>query len=247
MAKLIPNGMPYLGRVGNTLAKPTQKGYISVQQYDPQLYNPTSTEAQMAVRARFRELTKIAHAVPIECYAGISKKAYAKNMSVRNLFVQHNWEHVTATPGVTGQTETKWADLKFVWGSIDPVMFASPSFSTPLTITVPFNNTSGVTWPNDAHVAIFAICPEANEALLSGDVAASLTSISLSVPAHWNGRRVFVYGFTVTGDTPIDAETNIEGATYQGGLIATQWHAILTETGKAVMSNTVFVGVGTIS
>lgn len=246
MAKLLPTGMPYLGRVGNTLAKPTQKGYISVQQYDPQLYNPTSSEKQMAVRARFRELTKIAHSCPDEIFAAMTKKGATMNMSGRNLFVKENWDNVRAQPGTSGSTTTNWPELQWnPWG-INAVTFSNLSFAEALTISVNIANTD-MRWPQDAKVGLLAICPEADAAMMSDPVSASAASITMPVPTGWNGRRAYVYGFTVTNETPLDQTTNIEGANYAGGLVATTWGAIFSTNGRWAMSKTIFIGQGGIN
>ena len=251
MARLIPNGMPYLGKVGNTLATTTQKGYVSVREFDPNRYHPGSSEKQMAVRARFRQLARIAHAVPDVMYSGLKQFANANNMSPRNAFIQYNWDNVRANPALSGSTTTNWPELQWNWPSkYAPVqVIGSAHFDEPLTVSVEYKNLDQ-RWPADAKVALLVICPGADGALVGDFSAAMDGSVNMTntvaVPTNWNGETVRVYIFTMTGETPLYAESNIEGADYFGILTATQWAAAIASGGKFKMSQTVYVGQGTI-
>ena len=251
MARLIPNGMPYLGRVGNTLAKPTQKGYISLQEYDPAKYNPTNTEEQIKVRARFRELARIANRCPDLVFHGLKDRAAAGNMSPRNLFVKLNWDNVTVTNASTaaaGQTQTEWQDLLFNPYGKQPVNF-SPTLdlSEPLTIGVTFANNGAYVWPAVSKVMIMAICPDADGAVLSDAVSASTTSLVLPVPSNWNGLDAKVYGF-VMENPDFPAETDeAEDTSYSGILTATEWASRFARTASSdAMSLVRYINHGTI-
>ena len=248
MARLIPNGMPYLGKVGNTLTKPTMKGYIQIQEYDPAKYNPTSTEEQIKVRARFRELTRIAHKCPDIMFFGLRQKAAQGNMTPRNWFVHLNWDNVRCTNVSTarqGETITNWPELVFNPYGPRPVNFGpNLDLSEPLTVTVSILD-NGM-WPADAKVAILAICPEADGAMVSDFVSASAHTLTLAVPTNWNGLNVHVYGFSLTNVTPLNATENIEDTNYQGPISATEWLSRYSTSGSDAMSNVVYLGTGEI-
>ena len=251
MARLIPNGMPYLGRVGNTLAKPTQKGYISLQEYDPSKYNPTNTEEQIKVRARFRELARIAHRCPDLVFHGLKDRASAQNMSARNLFIKLNWDNVTVTPASTaaaGQTVTNWPELLFNPYGKQPVRFnPALDFSVPLTITVNFTNDGSYIWPAVSKVMILAICPDADAAIVSDAVSPSAGTLTLPVPSNWNGLDAKVYGFCMENPEFPGQSDEAEDTNYTGILTATEWASRFARLASSnAMSLVSYINHGTI-
>jgi hypothetical protein len=109
-----------------------------------------------------------------------------------------------------------YTEIKIAEGSLPEVLFGNASFAEPLQVAVPMSDTTGIEGA-DAHdkVYIFAYSPEAGAGVISdGRNTRADESISVNVPAYWNGHRVHVWGFTIGNG--IDNKGVISNSRYLG-------------------------------
>lgn len=152
----------------------------------------TYSEEQLLVQTRFGALGKLAQVFLSAITGGFYKVATRKKMTASNIFVKKNWEMSHST--VPGIASIDYPELIISQGDIHNVDFTTPSFDNPLEIEVTFSTVSPYDDSNDK-VYMFAYSPDANEGLLSEAVKRDAGRISMTVPSHWNGLKVHVWGY----------------------------------------------------
>ena len=145
-------------------------------------YNPfvknPRTEKQLLVRARFKTMADLARAFAQATNFGYKRLANNLHTTTRGLFHRDNWPAVHAN--TVDSVTIDYADLVCAKGDI---------------------------------VILFAYCPDAKCGVMSPTTGQSVAkrsdgSVSLDVPAYWNGMKVHVWGFAITSvqePTYIDA------------------------------------------
>ena len=153
----------------------------------------TYSEAQLLVQTRFGAIGKLALVFLSAITGGFYKVAARKKMTASNIFIKKNWEMTHST--VPGIATIDYPELIISQGELHNVDFGTPSFDNPLEVEVTYSTVSSLDDSNDK-VYIVAYSPDANEGLLSEGAKRSDGSISLTVPSHWNGLKVHVWGMT---------------------------------------------------
>lgn len=153
----------------------------------------TYSEEQLLVQTRFGALGKLALVLLEAITGGFYKAAARKKMTASNIFVKKNWEMTHST--VPGIATIDYPELVLSQGDLHNVDFTTPSFDNPLEVEVTFSTVSPRDDSNDK-VYIVAYSPDANESLMSESVKRDTGRISLTVPSHWNGLKVHVWGMT---------------------------------------------------
>lgn len=151
------------------------------------------SEEQLLVQTRFGALGKLAQKFLMAITPGFYKLAARKQMTASNIFVKKNWEMTHST--VPGIATIDYPELIISQGELHNVDFGTPSFDNPLEIEVTYSTVSPLDDSNDK-VYILAYSPDANESLLSESAKRDTGRISMTVPSHWNGLKVHVWGMT---------------------------------------------------
>lgn len=188
----------FVGKVG-TVVGSFWKGKPVMRAYKRQVSDANS-EAQQLIRTRFGAISSLAGAFHSAILLGFKEIAKRKKMTEGDIFVQENWEAVHAdTPGAATADYTEMVIAK---GHLPEAQFGAASFADPLSVEVPMTDSSGVIGA-DAHdlVYLFVYSPEAGAGMLSHNANRSDASMSVTVPAYWNGHRVHVWGFAIGGGT----------------------------------------------
>jgi hypothetical protein len=181
--------------------------------YQPFVSNP-NTEAQRLVRTRFGAAASLSNVFKRALLLGFAGICKGTKVPERSMFIRKNWECIHAdTPGAA---TVDYTEIKIAEGSLPEVLFGNASFAEPLQVAVPMSDTTGIEGA-DAHdkVYIFAYSPEAGAGVISdGRNTRADESISVNVPAYWNGHRVHVWGFTIGNG--IDNKGVISNSRYLG-------------------------------
>jgi len=208
------------------------KGRNVYRAYNPFVKNPR-TEKQLLVRARFKTMADLARAFAQATNFGYKRLANNLHTTTRGLFHRDNWPAVHAnTPD---SVTIEYADLVCAKGDLTPVRFGTPQFDTPQQIDVSFNRDVFGNATDDDIVILFAYCPDAKCGVMSPTTGQSVAkrsdgSVSLDVPAYWNGMKVHVWGFAITS---VDEPTYIDA---YGGYIYPN-----------TVSDSLYIGTGNIS
>lgn len=185
----------FVGKVG-TVVGSFWKGLPVMRAYKRSVKD-ANTNAQQLIRTRFAAAANLAsvflHAIRI----GFKQVARSQKITEGDYFIKANWSNITAdTPGVAtiGYTE-----LTIAKGNLPEVLFGNLSFAEPLQVDVPMTDTSDVIGA-DTHdkVYVFVYDTESGAGVMSdGRNTRADESISVTVPAYWNGHRVHVWGFAL--------------------------------------------------
>ena len=188
----------FVGKVG-TVVGSFWKGKPVMRAYKRQISDRDS-EAQQLVRIRFGAAANYAGAFLSAIRIGFKEVAKRKKWTEGDIFVNENWGcfHADSTDAVT----VDYTELVVSKGHLPEPQFGAASYADPLSVEVPMTDSTGVigTDPRDK-VYLFVYSPEAGAGILSHEASRSDASMSVSVPAYWNGHRVHVYGFAIGGGT----------------------------------------------
>lgn len=180
------------GKVGPVVARKfrTENVYSA---YQKNVANPR-TEAQQLQRMKFKALSELAHNFACGAIFGFRAAAKGSNLSPRNLFQKTNWPSIIAS--TLDQLRVDYTSLAVSKGGLINVKFGTPDFDTPSAVKVTFvNNQVACQQTKNDKVYIFIYCPDAETGILSEGVTRDTASITMQVPANWNGLKVHVYGF----------------------------------------------------
>lgn len=211
-------------RVGDVVFR-NWKGETISSAYNPIVKNP-NTRSQQLVRARFAALTKLAQMFAPATYVGLRDAVAGSVLTPRNLFIKKNWPAVTAT--APDNVTTDYTSIVVAKGSYaDSLIFGTPRFDNPLQVELSFSFSSSISPSPSANVLVyvFVYCPDVDGRMLAVPVAASQSSITITVPGYWSGQKVHLWGFMV----------------YNGE------NDVNTGTIKGAVNNSVYIGTGTIS
>lgn len=151
------------------------------------------TEGQLLVQTRFGALGKLAVVLLDAITLGFYKRGAQKKMTASNIFIKKNWEMTHST--VPGIATIDYPELVLSMGKLHNVDYGTPSFDNPLEIEVTYSPVSPLDDSNDK-VYMVAYSPDANEALVSEAANRDTGRINMTVPSHWNGLKVHVWGYT---------------------------------------------------
>ena len=203
----------FYGKVGTVVGsfwkgKPVMRAYVRPKG------THTSSEAQALVQTRFGAINSLSGAFLSALQLGFGPIARQRHVTEGNVFVTENWDCIHAdTPGAA---TVDYTELVIARGHLPEVLFGNASFAEPLQVAVPMTDTSDVIGA-DAHdkVYLFVYSPEAGAGVMSdGRNTRADESLSVNVPAYWNGHRVHVWGFAI-GNGP-DNKGVISDSRYLG-------------------------------
>ena len=188
----------FVGKVG-TVVGSFWKGKPVMRAYKRQISDRDSN-AQQLVRTRFAAINSLAGAFYSAIILGLKEVAKRKKWTEGDIFVSENWGCVHAdTPGAA---TLDYTELVIAKGHLPEAQFGAASFADPLSVEVPMTDSSGVIGADARDkVYLFVYSPEAGAGMLSHEANRSDASMSVAVPAYWNGHRVHVYGFAIGAGT----------------------------------------------
>lgn len=191
---------PIRKKLGNAVGRKWRNlDVLSV--YQPNIRNP-KTNAQEIVRTRFGAASSIAMNMASALALGFGVITKGTKVPPRSYFIKENWNHIHASS--PGSATVDYDELTIAKGSLVAFQFGSPSFATPLTVTVamtPNTSAEGASANDLAYVMVYD--PESGEGILSTGKERSEAEVVVNVPDYWNGHRVHVYGFGV-GDADVN-------------------------------------------
>lgn len=181
--------------------------------YQPFVSNP-NTEAQQLVRTRFGACATLSNAFKRALLLGFAGICKGTKVPERSMFIKKNWANIRCdTPGAA---TVDYTELVIAEGSLPEVLFGNVSFAEPLQVACPMTDTTGVDGADARDkVYMFVYSPEAGAGIVSdGRNTRADESISVNVPAYWNGHRVHVWGFAIGNG--IDNKGVISDSRYLG-------------------------------
>lgn len=185
----------FVGKVG-TVVGSFWKGLPVMRAYKRSVRD-ANTSAQQVIRVRFGAAGSLASAFLYAIRIGFKQVARSRKITEGDYFIKKNWEHFIAdTPDAV---TVDYTELVLAQGNLPEVLFGNASFAEPLQVAVTMTDTTGVIGAdaNDI-VYMFVYSPEAGAGVISdGRNKRSDASMSVNVPAYWNGHRVHVWGFAV--------------------------------------------------
>lgn len=165
--------------------------------YQPFVSNP-NTGAQQMVRARFGVAASLAMSFAAAVKLGFANICEGTKVPERSMFIKKNWNNIHAdSPG--SSIAVTYPDLVIAKGPLPEAVVGTPSCTDPLQIDATITDNTGAqgTSANDK-VYMVAYSPEAQQSVMSdGRNTRAGETISLTVPATWNGHRVHVWAFTI--------------------------------------------------
>lgn len=189
----------FVGKVG-TVVGSFWKGLPVMRAYKRSVKD-ANTNAQQLIRTRFAAATHLASVFLYAIRMGFKQVARSRKITEGDYFIKKNWDCIQAdTPGAA---TVDYTELVIAQGSLPEVLFGNASFAEPLQVDVTMTDTSDVIGA-DSHdkVYLFVYSPEAAAGIISdGRNTRADESISLNVPAYWNGHRVHVWGYAIGAGT----------------------------------------------
>lgn len=183
----------------------------------PKSMHNPNTDPQKKIRSRFAVIGRLAASFLNALNIGLHNIYMKRQSTAIGEFVRLNWDAVTAA----GETvTTDYSSIKVAKGNLVGVLFGTADFDTPQQVEVSFESNEEADGTSlDDKVYLLVYSPDADAAILSAPVKRSAHSVSLMVPVYWGGMKVHLWGFT-QGD----------------GM-----------TNKGKISNSTYIGTGTIS
>ena len=203
---------PQIGKIGPVVGRRWKNRNV-FSGYNPFPKDPKS-DAQKIVRVRFATINKLAARMACAINLGYGHKADSENTTTRGLFVKDNFQWIQAT--TVDSVSVGYADLVVANGSHPGVQFGAPNFDNPQTVSVGFATNEEI--PGAAltdKVYLLVYCPDAQCAVIGQTTrGAQNHSVSVTVPAYWNGMKVHLYGFTMCGATEPTYISELGGYVY---------------------------------
>lgn len=149
-------------------------------------------------RARFSAIVRLAKPLKGAIKIGMKESASRKRLqSPFNLFLNRNLQH-TSYDAESGLATPVYDAIVLAEGSIPFVTFATPLFSEPTKVSVPFNGNSDCPGAlADDIVYAVAVCPELAQSAM-GIATRSAATVSITTPPTWSGKTVYIWGFART-------------------------------------------------
>lgn len=183
----------YKNKIGNVVGR-RWRNLDVISKYQPNVSNP-NTSAQQSQRLKFKTLSQLAKAFRIPLGISMAGVAAGTKSPVRGQFISRNMDAVDVT--LPDTVDIDYTLLEVAAGGFIGAEFGTPDVSTALTVKVNFTRDSitDVTSEDDmVHIVVYS--REKGLAIeQSGRVG--FGSVSVTVPASWNGEEVHVWGYVV--------------------------------------------------
>lgn len=161
--------------------------------YNSEVHNP-NTDSQKVVRIAFGAAARIAAAFSSAIMIGFENICKGTKVPQRGYFVKTNWTHFHGD--ASGSATVDYEDLVISQGDLPEIQFGNATFNNPLEVDVPISDNASVIGSHANDIAfVFVYSPEAGVGILSSNKKRSDPSVTINVPAYWNGHRVHVFGF----------------------------------------------------
>ena len=164
------------------------KGRPCVRSYQPYPHDPC-TPAQLAQRRRFHALSQLASAMLPAVKLGFRGPATEGRTTAYNCFLKDNKQYVSI---VDDEVSIDYSALNVSDGPLPTVDFGQPQVDEGLTVSVSYADHSGR--PGD-YVLLYAFTPSLGQGRLAPPVYRYQGLIVSTLPAHWTGNAVHLYGF----------------------------------------------------
>lgn len=211
MGKLV-GIVQFKGKVGEVVGSKGAKSMI-LRAHQPDV-KQANTVPQVKARVKFLTLTALSK-ITKKLQFGLAGYAADKNLTKSNAFSKLNANSITVNdptqqnPNYEG--EINWSKLRFSQGDVPGITFRRPNLTTPQEISVDFSDPELVGLDQEARNAttrrayIAAIVPVTSECAVSDPVSTSVGSVTMTVPAHWTGLTVEIYGWIMDFNTADEA------------------------------------------
>lgn len=176
--------------------------------YTSSVRNPRTTKQQLQ-RTKFSTMSRLAAAFAVATRLGFRNVTNGTKVPPRDHFMKVNFDYVSAS--APGTATVDYDELKIAAGSLPMVQFGSASFSNPLEVAVPINDSAIEPATADDFVYIYVYSPEAGAGILSSPKVRSDAEITADVPDFWVGQTVHVYGFAVSPDGSLTSKSSYLG------------------------------------
>ena len=184
---------PFRGKVG-TVVGYTWRGLPCVRAYRRDVAYPNTTK-QQAERDWFISMVRFASRAQSALKLGLRERAAEAPMTECNYFVMSNKRCFALRDGAV---EVDYAGLRIAQGAAAEVLFAAPQFESGEVVSVDFEKNSGQSRASsEDSVYLFAYAPALGEGQLSAAAKRRSKVVRMSLPQHWSGTEVHLYGFVV--------------------------------------------------
>lgn len=240
----------FQGKLGTIVGRATRKGTMSVGMAPTKYTNP-QTPKQVWARARFLAVQSFVSHVPRAAFAGLARSAQSGKMSLANMAFKLNTQTQNGAPGSAGL----WQEPHVEAGSVIAVMDkTSLKFSkgntallagaidveTPQHVKFSVNRDFETINTNNIIYHAIVYCPDTEEFRhYEQNADNSVADFDITVPALWNGLKVYVYAYAQYWNDDVDYNYSATGATSSVA-------AFLAENAKTEATDTLFVGQATI-
>lgn len=203
---------PIKNKLGNAVGRKWRTLDV-LSAYNGHPRNPRTT-AQQIQRGRFGSAAALAGAFGDAVMLGFEAVCKGTKIPQKSYFIKKNWESITSdTPG---NVTIDYAELVIAQGTLVKPAMAAPTFLEPLEVAVVNTDNSGTGNAKATdYIYVFVYSPEAAAGVLSSGNKRADASVTVNVPAAWNGHRVHVWGFAY-GDPDHENAGLVSGSTYIG-------------------------------
>ena len=203
---------PIKNKLGNAVGRKWRTLDV-LSAYNGHPRNPR-TEAQQIQRGRFGTAAMLAGAFGDAVLLGFEAVCKGTKIPQKSFFIKKNWPNITSdTPG---SVTIDYAELVIAQGTLVKPAMGTPTFNDPREVAVTNTDNSGTgnALATD-YLYVFVYSPEASAGILSSGNKRADASVTVTVPAAWDGHRVHVWGFAY-GDPTKDNAGLVSGSTYLG-------------------------------
>lgn len=150
------------------------------------------TERQQAGRKVFGAASSLSAKMKKAVSIGLRGAAAEGKTLEKNIFVRLN-RHCFSIEGDTVAVD--YTQLQVSQGSLAGVAFSEPQVSESMVVEVDFSTIEGEEGCGADYIYLYAYAPELDEGRLALPVERRDGHITASMPAHWLGCEVHLYGF----------------------------------------------------
>lgn len=200
-----------VGKVGPVVGK-RWMGLQVYSAYQPNVRNPKTAKQQL-VRAKFTLLSQLSRGFRSAINLGFHDESIAANKTRYNMFFKANYGNITGNSIETLGYDPE--DIVVAAGSLANVVTGVADFSAPMQVTVPITSPSSTGEPgynvNDT-VYLVAYSEATGFAVISdGSATRNDNSVSVNVPASFQGAQACLYVFTVAENGQISSASTFAG------------------------------------
>lgn len=172
-------------------------GIVNGVKYDDKV--PASNEAIIN-----SELTTLAEGMASTINIGLAASAQQDNVSIQQEFINLNYDNIN--PAATAINRIDWEKIIVSQGELTPVALGEANFTTPLTVSVPIDDSySDPRFNKDEDRVYIVVYSKTNgSSILSAPKKRIETDnpVTVTLPSYWQGHYVEVFGFVQSVDDP---------------------------------------------